>query len=635
MYSYILCESAAHVEVARRRGRELIVALTPEAAWQCQQLGLDYHDVHEFCPHALVNELTEATLQRQYRWADWLDGRLGRAVPEFQAFGFSPVRGHLYFFKRTVDFYARPTFVLKEFAKHARPERVVVFAREPLVLDNLETLPERARLLYGWLAQLVLPEAKVEVIPEPRIAPESERAAASIAATVGSPGALARLYSAPLDKVFIRARQASWAMRKPRGSVACLGLLEEHPAIVRALRRYHLRADPAPELAERLEAHGESRERVAEQLSAAWPEIAASREFWSVTDPISGGLRSILDPLLRELITGEVPRLWAKFLAAREWLRSGAYPAIFGTEPQTTDAGSFLLAAESLGVPRLCMSHNPPNSVADFQIADMLGPIQCDEFLVPGPADVPYFTSFERRLGVFSRAIVTAVGAPRFDTMRRRTRAGRSSLSGRTTVLYVPTSFTGYVRFFSEGSSSDVEYFELQQRILGSLAGRSDVRVLYKPFPSNWVADPIPEFLAKEVPNADVVSGSLVEMIRLVDAVILDFPSTALAEVVMTDKPLVVHAGEQWCPLFPKAEALLRKRALVSSTPEDFEANVDLLVSQPERVRELSDSGFRREHVTYLDDGRSAERIAARIYRAAHARHLAVRRGVAVEPSFV
>jgi hypothetical protein len=627
MDSYILCESALHVEVARQRGSEVIIVLTPEAAWSCQQLGQEYHDIHEFCPHGLLNELTETMLRRQYQWAAWLDERLGRAVPEFQAVGFAPVRGHLYFFKRTVDFYSRPSFILKEFVRRARPERVVVFERAPLVLTNLEALPERARLLYAWLAEIVLPETRVEVIPEPGMVAEPARAIASGADTVAPPSALSQLYSAPFDKVLIRARQASWAMRRARARVACVGSLAEHPAITRALRRYRLRVDPTPELAGRLEVHDTSEQRVAKTLAAVWSDIAASKELWSLTDLIANELRGVLDSLLREVVTGEVPRLWAKFLAARRWLEAGSYPAIFGTEPQTTDAGSYLLAAESLGIPRLCMSHNPPNSVADFQIADIVGPIQCDEFLVPGPADVPYFTSFDHRLGVFPRARIVPVGAPRFDTMRRRTaRVEGPADDGVFTVLYVPTSFTGYVRFFSEGSSSDVEYFELQQRIFRSLSRQSHVRVLYKPFPSNWVVDPVPDFLAREVPNAEVVKGSVIEMIHVVDAVIIDFPSTALAEAAMTDRPLAVHAGEQWCPLFPRAKALLKKRALVSSTPEEFEANVNRLVTRSAEVKRLADPTFRREHVTYLDDGQSAERIAARIALAAQERLQAIGR---------
>jgi hypothetical protein len=63
-------------------------------------------------------------------------------------------------------------------------------------------------------------------------------------------------------------------------------------------------------------------------------------------------------------------------------------------------------------------------------------------------------------------------------------------------------------------------------------------------------------------------------LIWAVDVIIVDFPSTALTEAVLTDKPLLVYAGRDWARLVPEARAALVKRAWVSETPEEFEDHV-------------------------------------------------------------
>src|SRR5207249_3259452 len=98
----------------------------------------------------------------------------------------------------------------------------------------------------------------------------------------------------------------------------------------------------------------------------------------------------------------------------------------------------------------------------------------------------------------------------------------------------------------------------------------------------------------------------------LADAIVIDFPSTALAEASMTDKPLVVHAGRDWARMTPRAAASLGKRARISETPEQFEMDLRALLSECAQrgLTPATDDEFRRLYVTHLDDGRARRRRA-------------------------
>ena len=96
-----------------------------------------------------------------------------------------------------------------------------------------------------------------------------------------------------------------------------------------------------------------------------------------------------------------------------------------------------------------------------------------------------------------------------------------------------------------------------------------------------------------------------------VDAIIIDFPSTALTEALMTDKPIFVCAGRDWMRMFPRAIDSLKKGAWVSETRNEFEVQVrKFLAAGDFAPLTHADGEFATHYMTYMDDGRSAGRRA-------------------------
>ena len=598
MTTMVLCERADHVRRARSQAPDAtIVALTPESAWTCQQQGVAYRCLDAWYSHAEINVLADETLRRQYAWARWVDPTLWRAIPEFAAQRFTPAWAQLFLLKRVMDGFIRTAQILTDVAARGRPDRLVVFEREPCCPDVGVGLPSRVtRPLFALLASDVVGDSvPVEVWPEEReVASTSFQQSHRRLLTwlrnreEGSRAKLRRLWG----NGWARGARVAW--------VGSTGYDLAH-VVSRLQRRGIALVRPEP-LAQLGASHRLNAERIHPALERAWNQVAESPDFWQPFDAVSPNLRPSVRPFLHRWMVEQVPVTWAQFLGAKAWLRRARVQALLGTEVPAHLVETFSLAAHSLGLPRILGIHHG-GLLMDVPIRDCVGPMHSDVYLTYARHEIPYYERLGEALDTFPRAQIVPVGSARLEALRaspRRRRAAalrrRFADGGRPVVLYVPTQFRSHYRYFCEGSTSDVAYFELQQRILRCCAEVPRARLLYKPFPGEFAVNPIPEFIERFVPNARVVHAPITDLMWAVDAIIVDFPSTAVTEAAVTDRPLVVYAGRDWARLVPEAKAALAERAWVSETPEEFETHVRRLLAAERwpAVREAEADAFLR-----------------------------------------
>jgi len=95
----------------------------------------------------------------------------------------------------------------------------------------------------------------------------------------------------------------------------------------------------------------------------------------------------------------------------------------------------------------------------------------------------------------------------------------------------------------------------------------------------------------------------------------VDHAITALGEVLLTPKPLIVYKPNL-DGVVSNATALLRKRAMVAESALEFEAHVRALL-QAGQYPEVANPNteFLQAYCTNLNDMRSAERAAAVILK--------------------
>jgi hypothetical protein len=599
-----------------------------------------------------LNAFGEEVTLAQYEWARSVDEWLAKTVDDFGKAQFNPAKWQLFLLKRRLDGLLLASWTLTQFVSNFSPDRLIVFARPPFVPDLDRA--DYVRPLHSLVAAAGFPNCKIEAwasqdgLQAPVAYPLESRIDLSFS-PIGF-GKWARAVARVLPRtagVYLAGLRRGWpdvvsswrddVPASPR--IAWIGNEDELAWVAPHLRRLGLSLRRGADFA-RLGLH--FREEVERQESAlirSWAELQQRPEFWAFLDLQSPTLRQLVEPFFQQWVTEKVPQAWGQYLAAREWLLRNRIDLVMASALNRVVHSSVFGAAASLDLPRILYLHNPPGGPIDLPAQDAQDQIQADYYLVGGEGDVAYFRSFDERYGIFARATPVPVGSARLDALvrsrpseraRQRLRESLPMDPARPLILYVPTVLNGAYRYFNEGSYSDVAYVELLQRMLGIFAAYP-VTLLYKPFPGGHDFNPILDFLAQRVPNARAVRGRcpLTDLMWVVDAIVVDFPSTAIAEAVLTDKPVLCYAGRDWARMLPDARRALAKRAWVSETPDEFEEQLrDFLRRGDFKPVSAADDEFVRLYVRHLNDGRSAVRAAEFIAERAFARRAALKKQV-------
>lgn len=621
--SAALCTAADEVALALSAGAA-VVAITPEAAWVCQQRGEKYLRLEDYYSAPDLLACSPRIFETHIAWMCWADGFLRENVPGFGASGYYPAKATFFLLRNFFNDFYGGAHILRQFIAAVQPRRILY---KPWVPCDPRGQPgDFAEPIYGS----ILPEiaskygCALEAFPSNAIAehPEGPEAAKQprpprwksgrawyelrLAVKTGFPrwfGSLLRegrthrnvLFMQggyDLDELAIALRNAGFSVRW-------------------AERRMEADAD------------------VGARLRELWPTVLERKEFWTPLD-LCG-----LEPNLRaERGLGwwwlkMIPAQWNAYKNAVSALPESKVDAVVSFEGGGTTGpeSAFLQAARSLGIASVIYQHGGTSRIPALQFTGLQ--LNSTDLFVYGSGTAELIGPGQTAC-VGGAALTHVVGSSRLDGLRPQLRrnvrsAGqiRSKLrasDSRPMVLYVPTHYNSSGRAFTElAGYADVEYFELQQRILRVFAEFPDIRLLYKDFVEvrDSLNNPIPSFLRKYVPNASTITSPppLSRLLAAVDGIILDHAITALGEALMTDRRIIVYDHAATAPLLetPDATEALRKRAVVAGTADEFEGAVRAFLEQ----RDFSP--VRNADTDYLlrfctqGDGLSAVRATAEI----------------------
>lgn len=295
---------------------------------------------------------------------------------------------------------------------------------------------------------------------------------------------------------------------------------------------------------------------------------------------------------------------------AREHFARQRPGAVLFYSPWSVSHFAVTQAARSLGIP--VVTHQHGSFEIEYSTLDMVDMRMSDYRLVYGEGQASYLTE---RSGRYKerRAQVLAVGSAYVDALagapdrRAQTRRKLGVTDKEHLVVYIPTSYQ-YNWYMARQSYLGVPYFDLLAKVIETLSKFSQLRLVYKPFPE-FPPDPMVRVIGARCPNCQVTDIPPPRLFQASDAIIVDMPSTALLEALLTNKEMLVFSDRRCLALRPDARELLRKRVLLTETPEDFLEQLDRFLSKEQfEVLEKPNREFLQVYGTYLDDGRSVER---------------------------
>ena len=310
-----------------------------------------------------------------------------------------------------------------------------------------------------------------------------------------------------------------------------------------------------------------------------------------------------------------IPQVWKYHLAAREILSRDSPKSIVVPHPHKYPAAPILLAARGLSIPVVIYQHGGFMGTCEDTAVEFRELPYADYLLTYGEGASRYFESYpkllERKL---ARSI--AVGSSRCDEVLRKRKlpiAEHVLQKDKPNILYASRPVKAHP-YLKGNNMPTVNFIRMQQALFRLFDEYRDFHFVYKMHIANTISG---ELAMHYCPECEVISNEqhlqqgrqFGELLRHVDAIILDVPSTGLLESVVTDKPLIVYADKTFGPLLDHAKTSLRKRAIVAESENDFIAEVRGLLDRRDfsPLREM-DRSFEREFATHIGDGGSAER---------------------------
>lgn len=610
------------------------LALTPPAAIALGEQGITYITVDDcFAEADLLGNLDDR-LNLQFQWAAWVDQFLQARIP---AFAHLPVGPAITFFYRIKSFFDRlrvHCFGLEAFLSHYSPQKV-------LWAPNPRSIMGERHLIGGHYVDMILPilarERGVELtritFPEPGVSSGPHLTKAL--------GKLGLLMKKQLRQVWVRAsiryeamrlagrgQDRGWGARLPRNpQILVLQNIYDMRYVMPELQAAGVRfAYPPLRRLTGAAAHINP-EGVRHALATAWEEISRAPEFWSLLEGWEAG-REVAQPWLFHLWHRVFLECWTMFEAGKTYLRQKNYHGVIianslGLKPYAQLIG-LVQAARSTGIPIFSAGHGALPGYCHQPAQVFWDMPYSDYHLAYGPGVAEYLNRVAARYS-FRHATAVSGGSPRIDAIRmshdrlkaaevRRTLAGSDA---RPLILYIP-DFLYYHRRLSGDASACMPYFALQKQIIDLVSKFSHIRIIYRAFAGQWPGL-MPHLAKLRIPDAVIATPKdfkLSELMWAVDGIILDYPATPLAEILLTDKPMVVFADNRYFKMLPEAKALLRKRVQLADTPGEYLSLIkDFLQNTDFDSLPSANNGFRQYYVTDADDGQSGQRFADCIMR--------------------
>lgn len=607
-------------------GGELL-ALTPTAAFACQQLSKKYLKLEDRAHVSKRLGEYVSALADYVEWEAWLDGWAQHTVPEFGASGFRPARDVTFLLQLLHAEIWSAVVSMGEFLDATRPSRVAFW--QPQILDVPWYLHPSVYALPALLPSIARSRG-IGVADLSCEAPGLE----AVSKAGAPPGWVKRIGKWARQEWRASPVYSEWMAIRSGGRGYFQHLHRETPRILisgtaydivfvaNELRRQGIRIAQIPDELPPPRLFS-SPARVSSEfdsaLVAAGERLFQEPDLWRPLDRLKLDHVSLWSKPLYFWWHRLVPELWLRFQAVRKTLERGGYSAMLTWDTTGSSLSSAAAnAAGTLAIPRFVYQHGG-SSGNDAKIWQM-SLRQCDGLLLYGQG-----TADELRESVptylESSARLVPVGSARLDRIRlqhrpKTARKLRDKLRGgdnRPIILYVPTVFGTYGRSISDlAGYPEVSYFELQQSILKLWLEAPGVRLLYKDLiVANDPNRVMPDFIRQKIPNGMVTYHPLTQLMRAVDAIVVDHAITALGEVLLTQKPLVVYLPKPNAA-GPDAVRLLKKRAVIAETSDEFQAAVRLLLKAGRYPEvENPNTEFLEKYCTHLNDGYSAKRAAS------------------------
>ena len=157
-------------------------------------------------------------------------------------------------------------------------------------------------------------------------------------------------------------------------------------------------------------------------------------------------------------------------------------------------------------------------------------------------------------------------------------------------ILYITTSLNGTWRYFSWCYYPNIYYAKIQRKIIDRCYSYSKENLFIKFYPNDLFYNPNKEYSEKL--NIKIFHKSLVDIIsnENFDLIITEACATTLLEILCTKSQILLFCPKNFVKIYPKSMELLRKRAFVAETEEEYFLCLEKLLQLSQTIyKDLND----------------------------------------------
>lgn len=588
-------------------GQDLVMAMTPEACFALKNRGVEFRIMRDFYKEEEIRHDQDEIFDREMEWVRQWDLWLRHNLPELDALNLNAAHLHFSKFKFIIDtlmVHCREILVLLK--KNGTPAELVYvdkLPKKPEVL-SIENLMGTFKFSYFELLKTICEHNKIKFTHH--ILP-GKAVSAGPAAEAG-----------PLKPVRDLLKKANHFVKyekwKGSGDLNILfldaGVLAIDQAIKNCMRKgmhvyfkqgleiYDYSALTMP-LAARLELEPVSRETV-DKLRLLAERLPVETWHWEwIAKQFGHDYKNIFLPYFQTFIMQVLPRVMSEYKALRDFCveKKVRFIAARGSNGKNYPA-ALALGKNLPQVSSVCFQHSSGPLYWQDRI---LGELDYFDFAATmEPVSEEAFRRIAEKGGLGSAQVFQAPYYLRilaekaknrsFDPLRM-THTGSGAARKKPVLLYVPRKRALYRVKFNSYVYPLTWFYQLQKKMLGYLATRTDYEIYYKHSETSAWADEtlFKEFSAEKYPHIKITTGRLKDFFPKVDRVLIDHSSTAMYEAAASGVPFLAlyHINNALMP--PNKEFFGPSLASFSEIEDVLDAAKKFLDAPPDAYRHRFD----------------------------------------------
>ncbi|MBI4284059.1 MAG: hypothetical protein HY663_06280 [Chloroflexi bacterium] len=274
--------------------------------------------------------------------------------------------------------------------------------------------------------------------------------------------------------------------------------------------------------------------------------------------------------------------------------------------------------ARHLGIPSVIHQHGGLCGYAEAPIYEHMELYAGDYFFGYGEGTARFLekpVASAHRSPAKHRAQPIAIGSSALDAIARTKESIANPLPGEVRkprkVVYVPASLMGDQRYHSYHMCPDIWYWHHLRELVTIFGHFPEIQFTIKLYPKEFTKNPIDDWLRRNpLPNVTIVRDvPFIKFLPDADLFIMDSPTTTLVQAVTTDKKIILYVDRTFFRFEPHALELVKKRVVFSENKGQFLKDIARVLGEDDwSLPEPVNDEFLRSYGTYLNDGRSVER---------------------------